>query len=144
MAIAQCKPETGLNREQRFTRFQDIGCLCCAMEGYLDVPVDVHHLVDRGDRAKSGGDAATLPICPWHHRGVPPSGFTEDTARGYAGPSLALQKKRWKERYGTEREVLELTNMLLVLPLFEIRRWVAMFAGHCASSATRLMQEVRA
>lgn len=133
-----------MNREWRFTRFQDIGCICCAMEGYLDVPVDVHHLVDKGDRAKSGGDAATLPICPWHHRGIPPSGFSEDTAEGYAGPSLALRKKRFKERYGNERELLALTERLLVLPLFEIRRWLALFAGKSASGAIGLMQEVRA
>lgn len=133
-----------MKREWRFTRFQDIGCLCCAMEGYLDVPVDVHHLVDKGDREKSGGDAATLPVCPWHHRGVPPSGFSEDTARSYAGPSLALHKKSFKERYGTERELLALTDKLLVLPLFEIRERVEMFAGENASSAIRHMQEVRA
>lgn len=133
-----------MDREWRFNRFQDIGCLCCAMEGYLDVPVDAHHIVDKGYRALSGGDDATLPICPWHHRGVPPSGFSEDTAEGYAGPSLALRKKRFKERYGTERELLALTECLLVLPLFEIRRWLALFAGKCASEALRHMQEVRA
>ena len=93
-------------RERRFMRLQDIGCICCAKEGYPDVPVDVHHLVDKGYREHSGGDTATLPLCPWHHRGVPPSGFSIDTALSYAGPSLALHKKRFIRRYGTERELL--------------------------------------
>jgi len=32
--------------------------------------------------------------------------FSVDTALGYAGPSLALHKKRFIRRYGTERELL--------------------------------------
>lgn len=87
-------------------RLQDIGCICCLKEGFNDVPVDVHHIVDKGYRKHSGGDYATLPLCPWHHRGIPPSGFSEDTAVFAAGPSLALHKRRFKQTYGTERELL--------------------------------------
>lgn len=94
------------NDERRFMRLQDLGCICCLKEGYKDVPVDVHHLVDKGYRKHSGGHRSTLPLCPWHHRGVPPSGFSEDTAVFYAGPSLALHKKRFIQTYGTERELL--------------------------------------
>lgn len=92
--------------ERRFMRLQDVGCICCLKEGYKGVPVDVHHLVDKGNRRASGGHSATLPLCPWHHRGIPPSGFTEDTAVSFAGPSLALHKKRFIRTYGTERELL--------------------------------------
>lgn len=99
-----------MNRERRFMRLQDIGCICCSIEGYEGVPVDADHLVDKGSRKKSGGDAATLPLCPWHHRGVPPSGFSEDTARGYAGPSKRLHRKKFIEKYGTDRELLAQVN----------------------------------
>ncbi len=96
-----------MNKDQRrFMRLQDIGCICCLKEGLKDVPVDVHHIVDKGYREHSGGHSATLPLCPWHHRGVPPSGFTEDTAVFAAGPSLALHKRRFIRTYGTERELL--------------------------------------
>lgn len=104
MALGEREPEAGpVNKDQRrFMRLQDIGCICCLKEGLKDVPVDVHHIVDKGYREHS----ATLPLCPWHHRGVPPSGFTEDTAVFAAGPSLALHKKRFIRTYGTERELL--------------------------------------
>jgi hypothetical protein len=92
--------------QRRFMRLQDIGCICCLKEGFLHVPVDVHHIVDKGYREHSGGHRSTLPLCPWHHRGVPPSGLSEDTALFAAGPSLALHKRRWIETYGTERELL--------------------------------------
>jgi hypothetical protein len=49
-------------------------------------------------------------LCPWHHRGVPPAGFSEDTAHFYAGPSLALNKKRFIQQYGTERKLLAEVN----------------------------------
>lgn len=94
-------------------RLQDIGCICCRKEGFRDVPVDVHHLVDKGYREHSGGDNATLPLCPWHHRGVPPSGLSQDTALLAAGPSLALHKKRFIREYGTERELLAEVERLI-------------------------------
>lgn len=87
-------------------RLQDIGCICCFKEGFPGVPVDAHHLVDKGYREHSGGNAATLPLCPWHHRGVPPSGLSESAALFTAGPSLALHKRRFIQTYGTERELL--------------------------------------
>ncbi len=92
--------------QRRFSRLQEIGCIACLKEGLGHVPPDVHHIVDKGYRRLSGGHAATIPLCPYHHRGVPPSGFTEDTAMFAAGPSLALHKKRFIHTYGTERELL--------------------------------------
>lgn len=87
-------------------RLQDIGCICCSLEGIKNVPADMHHIVDKGYRRLSGGDKATLPLCPWHHRGDPPPGFSEDTAIHHAGPSLKLHKRKFIQRYGTERELL--------------------------------------
>lgn len=84
-------------------RLQDIGCICCRIEGQ---PSDVHHLVDRGSRAASGGDYATVPLCEWHHRGVPRNGLRPSEALFHFGPSLALQKRLFIRTYGTERELL--------------------------------------
>jgi hypothetical protein len=87
-------------------RLQDIGCICCLMEGLPPTPADMHHIVDKGYRKHSGGDKATIPLCPWHHRGDPPSGFSIDTAPSSFGPSLARHKRKFVQRYGTERELL--------------------------------------
>lgn len=97
-------------QKRRFLRLQDVGCICCLKEGFTGVPVDVHHLVDKGYRKHSGGHDATLPLCPWHHRGEPPSGLTVSEALFVAGPSLALNKKLFVQTYGTERELLEEVN----------------------------------
>jgi hypothetical protein len=87
-------------------RLQDMGCICCAMERLPVEPADMHHIVDKGYRKHSGGNKATLPLCPWHHRGQPRDGFSEDTAKLAYGPSLKLHKRQFIQRYGTERELL--------------------------------------
>ena len=49
-----------------------------------------------------------IPLCPFHHRGVgnPPFG---------GAPSLALSKRLFVQRYGTEKELLAETERLLAL-----------------------------
>jgi hypothetical protein len=94
-------------------RLQDIGCICCLQDGYPHVPVDVHHLVDNGYRKHSGGHDSTLPLCPYHHRGVITNGLSESETLFRIGPSLALHKKRFLETYGTERELLAEVDMLI-------------------------------
>jgi hypothetical protein len=95
-----------MQREERFRRLQKLGCICCLIEGLGYVPPDIHHLVDNGYRELSGGDTATIPLDPWHHRGQPPSGMSVEDALFHAGPSLALHKKRFLSTYGNERELL--------------------------------------
>lgn len=96
--------------KRRFLRLQELGCICCHIEGLGYVPAEIDHIVDKGYRRLSGGHAATIPLCPYHHRGVPPSGFSEDTARGYAGPSKRLHRKLFIKTYGTDRELLAVVN----------------------------------
>lgn len=96
--------------KKRFRQLHDLGCICCLVQGIGYVPPDTHHIVDKGYRRLSGGHQATIPICPWHHRGLPPSGMSVDDAFLYAGPSLALHKKHFNEIYGGERQLLALVN----------------------------------
>lgn len=98
------------------------------MEGYLDVPVDVHHLVDKGTRKHSGGHWSTLPLCPWHHRGIITDERSQREIEAKHGPSLKHSKKAFIERYGTERHLLGIVDELLSLPLFQIRERLALFA----------------
>jgi len=98
---------------RRFMRLHDIGCLCCIKEGFPGVPVDIHHLVDKGTRELSGGDEATLPLCPWHHRGVPQEGMTVDEMLYRVGPSLRHHHKLFNKIYGSQRDLLEETNRMI-------------------------------
>ena len=94
--------------QQRIDAFRKIGCIACSILGLRNFGYDVHHLVDKGYRSHSGGDMATIPLCPWHHRGV---GAGLDI--GHLGPSLAVNKRAFVKHFGTERELLAKVNELL-------------------------------
>lgn len=86
----------------RWKRFPDIGCVCCKLQGRYAVP-EVHHLLSGGRRR---GHAATIPLCPAHHRGL-----LYDAAVHLA--SVAAGSKSFHRIFGTDNELLELTDTLL-------------------------------
>lgn len=76
--------------------------------------VEAHHLVDKGYRKHSGGDDATIPLCAWHHRGEPPRlDMRQSQCIAIFGPSLALSKRAFVVRFGSERELLARTKAML-------------------------------
>ena len=94
--------------KKRLDRLSQMGCVCCAR-----YPVEIHHCVFNGYRRLSGGHQSTIPLDSWCHRGVPPDGFSVANAEFIIGPSLALNKKAFIAKYGTERELLEKVNHAL-------------------------------
>lgn len=99
----------------RYDHLRRIGCLACLKDGRRS-DIDVHHIVDKGYRSLSGGNRATLPLCPWHHRGQPPSSLRPSEAHVVYGPSLALQKREFIKRYGSERQLLAEVDALIPAP----------------------------
>lgn len=106
--------------QRRLDAIHNMACICCVVESIergreLNQPnrTTAHHLVDKGTRELSGGDQATLPLCEWHHLGY--RLFTHDNCDMEAswGPSLALRKKAFIAKYGTERELLQSVNEAL-------------------------------
>src|SRR5690348_11137198 len=83
---------------KRFQALQEMGCIACKLDWVVDVPPDIHHLVE-GYRL---GHDYTIPLCPYHHRGVRDGSPCSVWGR----PTLAGDKKAFVERYGTERELL--------------------------------------
>ena len=77
-------------------------------------PAEAHHIVDNGYRRLSGGHQATIPLCPWHHRGEPLADVTVRATKELLGPSLARHKREFVARFGTERELLEKVNDLII------------------------------
>lgn len=104
-----------MTRVQRFMKLREIGCIHCRLLGWFNDEVDIHHIVDRGYRRLSGGDAATIPLCAWAHRGHCNEGMTVTDMRLRFGPSLFHHKKAFIERFGTERELLAKVNGLIRL-----------------------------
>ena len=94
-------------QQKRFEALQEMGCICCRIEGLGINPPQIHHLVE--GRKRLGHDF-TIPLCPWHHEGYPHHGISESSMLYHYGPSLARNKRKFIETYGTERELLEKVN----------------------------------
>ncbi|WP_461533485.1 Ref family recombination enhancement nuclease [Sinomicrobium sp.] len=95
--------------KKRFQLLPQIGCICCKSYGVHNEWVQIHHIIDGNKRM---GHQYTLPLCYWHHQGVPPEGLTRKQAEDMVGPSL-ISKKRFNEVFGGEMELLEYVNKFL-------------------------------
>lgn len=98
-------------QQRRFTDLQMVGCIACRIEGLADdhrpEPADIHHITMGGRRL---GHDYTIPLCPWHHRGVGVAGLSDSVLEASKGPSLARSKRAFVARYGTEMQLLRMTN----------------------------------
>ena len=98
-------------QQRRFLDLQMVGCIACRIEGIADdhrpEPADIHHITMGGRRL---GHDYTIPLCPWHHRGVGVAGLPDSVLEAVKGPSLARSKRAFVARYGTELCLLEHVN----------------------------------
>lgn len=112
-----------ISARHRWSEFRELGCIACILEGGARgedrsaTPADVHHEVEGSVRT---GHDRTVPLCPWHHRGVRPTardGSLIDTALlvDEVGPSLALHPEAFKARYGTFEDLFLATEAALDL-----------------------------
>ena len=87
-------------------------CVCCAIEG-VDQPnrTEEHHLNSGGLMGKKRrGDAYSIPLCGWHHRGELPMDMLITDGQDTYGPSFALTAKKFRERYHGDDFLLSITN----------------------------------
>lgn len=101
-----------VKEKARWQKFHRIGCIACLKDGISNTGFDIHHLIN-GYRV---GHHATIPLCPWHHRGqmiyIPPGALTEAQLHKDM-PSLAKSKRDFVAKYGTEEELLAEVNELI-------------------------------
>ena len=98
----------------RYTALHAIGCIACLIGAVkASGVIEMHHLVDKGTRKLSGGNKATIPLCDWHHRGVPHIAVGKTYMRERFGPSMALEGKEFAKVYGSQRELLARVNGLI-------------------------------
>jgi hypothetical protein len=87
-------------------------CIACELED-LTQPnrTEEHHLnLDGKAGQKRRGDEFSIPLCQWHHRSVTVHEYTQGEMHWRYGPSLAKESKAFRERYGSDDLLLELTN----------------------------------
>jgi hypothetical protein len=101
-------------REHRFRRLKEMGCIASWLDGRPNVPAEIHHL-NLGGRAgnKRRGDEFTIPLSAWHHRGEPLPGRTATQMTLIYGPSLARESRAFRQRYGTDDQLLSKVNDLI-------------------------------
>jgi len=100
---------------KRMDTISSLGCIACILDGALVVnPGEIHHLIDGGKRI---GHHATVSLCSFHHRGIPPDGMSTNEATEMFGPSLALNGRAFRERYKKDAELLAFQNSLLLQPV---------------------------
>ena len=97
-------------QELRFQAIYSVGCLPCWLLGIEFNPCTIQHVVE--GRKRLGHDF-TYGACGWHHQGYPLDGKTQKQTEEMLGPSLALSKKKYIERFGSERELVRLENQMI-------------------------------
>lgn len=95
----------------RLDRIHAMPCPPCEQEKVKQpLRTEAHHLVDKGTRLLSGGHMATIPLCGWHHEGTLLYPLSSRQMKFHYGPSLKKHKREFVACYGTERELLALTD----------------------------------
>ena len=75
------------------------GCIACHLDGIKNTYVSIHHC---DGRTKPGAHMEVICLCHLHHQG----GTAEF-------PSVHPWRKRFETKYGTQQELIELTNRLV-------------------------------
>ena len=79
--------------------------MACIQLGIHENPGDVHHLLNAGKRISH---QHTICLCPYHHRGLHWQQF-----KGKLGPSLAIDKRKFHEVFGSEEDLLWFQDEIL-------------------------------
>lgn len=95
---------TPAERQERFDALTRIGCICCRVFHGVHTAPQIHHLTGLKYRAmgKKADDAHTIPLCVWHHTGGHPS-----------IDSVHHHTAAFKRMYGTQEELLDMTNKMI-------------------------------
>lgn len=96
--------------KERFRQLAEMGCIVCRQNHGSFVQSEVAHVTHSGRRV---GHKATIPLCPWHHRGVAPEGLTQPDMKTIYGPSFAKGKAEFEAAFGSEDSLLVATNIWL-------------------------------
>ena len=88
--------------KERFDKLYELGCIVCLHHFETFTPTAIHHI---DGQTKKGCHQLTIPLCGAHHQ--IPSNTGEWVCRHADG------KKAFEEAYGTEMELLEITNQMI-------------------------------
>src|SRR5690242_16301752 len=104
-----------MNDAMRDFAIREIGCLIANIRGLGFLPCEKHHLLTTGHHGngKRRGEKATIGLNMWSHRGLALPGWSAAKCREILGPSYALEPRQFRQRYGTDDELLAKQNELI-------------------------------
>lgn len=118
--VGKTQPANRADRNRFDIIKRHTGCLACLIEGFENGQAEVHHLTS-GFRRE--GHQATIGLCCWHHRGIPPTmEMTRTTARYEFGPAFSDGRRPFAARYGEDSLLLELQDF--AIQLYCLSPWV--------------------
>lgn len=91
----------------RLARLADMGCIVCLVHLGVRSPAEIHHPRDGMGMSQRASDSEAIPLCPIHHR----TGDGTASSGGHWG--YHKSPERFEDRYGTEAELLNVTNHFL-------------------------------
>lgn len=111
---SKAKPPTVAERAH-LAAVKALPCVACSALHILSPdwacgPTEVHHLLSGNKRR---GHMFVLPLGRWHHRAVTLSGWSAGLMDGVYGPSLARGSKPFRDRFGSDDELLAKVHAML-------------------------------
>lgn len=100
-------------QQRRFGAMWQLGCIACYLdehEAFQCGETEIHHMLKGSRRI---GHDATVPLGSWHHQGVA-NGISNKFMLSELGPSYHKHRRAFRERYGSDAELVEKVNALLV------------------------------
>ena len=110
------------DQQRRFDLLKDTdpqtgtGCLVAQILGLPFIPAAIHHLLIGGHHGqKRRGHDYTIALNDWSHQGRPLTeyGWSAEDCRRILGPSFAIEPNAFRERFGSDDELLALQNRIL-------------------------------
>jgi hypothetical protein len=95
------KPPTKAESEH-MAAVAELGCIACIVMDIIDSPAECHHTRAKAGAGQRSSHMDVIPLCPPHHR-----------TGGY-GVAFHAGKIAFEQKFGTEEELLERTNKLLM------------------------------
>lgn len=117
MPMRRAIPACTAEQQRRQDRCRELGCVACIQDDRLLVLGEIHHLTESG---RTISQWHTIALCAFHHRGEP-GAISKSLATELIGPSLALNRRAFHARYGTNEELLTIQNELIGAPMPDVR-----------------------
>lgn len=113
--VRQALEAAQVTSRERSARVRELPCVACSKRGHPQPSRSEEHHLNLGGKAgqKRRGPEFTIPLCGWHHRGNQNSKMSSWTMTAIYGPSLAAQSKMFRAIYGSDDELLEITNRMI-------------------------------